>query len=611
MQNLIKNNLNKVVLWSLAILAIVLLALAMYIPSANAHVDPVGCTSTGAAISLSVYRADGVTPVSGSGTVSDGEVLKYQATLSWAGGTNCAFEGGTWNLTTPDGVVTNLGAVPQIGGSGVSSITSALVTYTVTHANEVASGGLQRITATTAYTGGNAHDSANDTVGVVSASTGITRTVVHADLHITKTDDVDPIMSGNTLTYTITATNAGDATANSVVVTDTFPTGFTATTVTPSQGSCSSNSPLSCELGSLTSGGSATVTVVGTVSGCSALSNTANVTTTSTEMHGTNPGNTDNSATQTTQVTCGGNIIVDKVTVPSGDTQSFTFVTTGTGYTGFSLTDAGAPNNQSLSAGTYSVSENSVSGWVQTSATCTDGTTTMSPTSITLASGATVTCTFTNTKNGTLIVDKVTNPTGDTTSFSISATGSGTITGGGAGTVTDATNKSYTVAPGTYSVTETVPSGWTQDSNTCSNVTVAAGETKTCTITNTKAPVAGQYCSPGYWKQAQHFDSWMTYSPTDKFSAVFGETITINWSAGGKPAPVTDPTLLQALQANGGGINQLARATVDALLNASALTSGFTPAQVISMFGAAYPGSSTDYSNLAAQFTTAENCPLN
>ena len=51
----------------------------------------------------------------------------------------------------------------------------------------------------------------------------------------------------------------------------------------------------------------------------------------------------------------------------------------------------------------------------------------------------------------------------------------GTITGGGAGSVTDATDKVYEVTPGTYSVAETVPAGWDKTGDTCQNVVVAAG----------------------------------------------------------------------------------------------------------------------------------------
>ena len=120
-----------------------------------------------------------------------------------------------------------------------------------------------------------------------------------------------------------------------------------------------------------------------------------------------------------------------------------------------------------------------------------------------------------------------------------------------------------------------------------------------------------EYCSPGYWKQSQHFGSWIGYSPSQTFSSVFGETITIMWSDKGKPAPVTDPTLLQALQANGGEINMLARATVGALLNSTSLDSGFTSAEVISIFQEAYnTNTNSAFQETAAMFTLDEECPL-
>jgi len=113
---------------------------------------------------------------------------------------------------------------------------------------------------------------------------------------------------------------------------------------------------------------------------------------------------------------------------------------------------------------------------------------------ITLAAGENKTCMITNDDvaqeptTGHLIVDKVTQPSGNTRVFDITATGTGAITGGGAGTTTDAVNKQYEVMPGTYSVEETVPSGWMQVTNTCTDVVVAAGETETCVITNAKLP---------------------------------------------------------------------------------------------------------------------------
>jgi len=83
--------------------------------------------------------------------------------------------------------------------------------------------------------------------------------------------------------------------------------------------------------------------------------------------------------------------------------------------------------------------------------------------------------------------------------------------------------------------------------------------------------VIPQGCTPGYWKNnAAKWGavSWgpTGYSPDDLFSDVFGVVITVR--SGGK-STIEDPTLLEALQANGGGVNALARHAVAALLNAA------------------------------------------
>ena len=72
---------------------------------------------------------------------------------------------------------------------------------------------------------------------------------------------------------------------------------------------------------------------------------------------------------------------------------------------------------------------------------------------------------------------------------------------------------------------------------------------------------------PGFWKQAKHFRYWNIYTPDMKWSEVFGESITIRWHKKGKPFQIEDPTLLQALQAKGGGVNEMARHAVAELLN--------------------------------------------
>ena len=183
-----------------------------------------------------------------------------------------------------------------------------------------------------------------------------------------------------------------------------------------------------------------------------------------------------------------GRILVDKVTDPVGSVQSFSF--TPSWGADFSLTDA-APVNDSgfLSAssvsGSYSVSETAVAGWDQTSATCSgDGNT---PAAINLLPGETVTCTFTNTQQSRILVDKVTDPFGSTESFDF------TSSYGSPFSLTDADvpNDSGPLVPGQYSVAEAAKTGWDLTSATCSDgsapgaIDLAAGETVTCTFTNT------------------------------------------------------------------------------------------------------------------------------
>src|SRR6185436_17180767 len=82
------------------------LAAALFVSSpASAHNDPAGCFQTGPAITVSVFRANGTTGVVGS--VSQCETINYQARLAKSADNPqiCAFSGGTFKLTTPDGVV--------------------------------------------------------------------------------------------------------------------------------------------------------------------------------------------------------------------------------------------------------------------------------------------------------------------------------------------------------------------------------------------------------------------------------------------------------------------------------------------------------------------------
>jgi uncharacterized repeat protein (TIGR01451 family) len=194
-----------------------------------------------------------------------------------------------------------------------------------------------------------------------------------------------------------------------------------------------------------------------------------------------------------------GSLTIIKDATPN-DTQDFSFTTSNLTPSSFILDDdngvVGADNTHSntqtfnnLVPGSYSVTESATTGWDFSSIDCgnaTGVTITGAQVSVNLAAGQNVTCTYSNTKKGHLIVQKTTLPSGDSTTFDITASGSGTITGGGTGTVSDSTDKNYEVTPGTYSVAETAKSGWSKTGDTCQNVDVAAGQTVYCLLTNTK-----------------------------------------------------------------------------------------------------------------------------
>ena len=187
-----------------------------------------------------------------------------------------------------------------------------------------------------------------------------------------------------------------------------------------------------------------------------------------------------------------GTIIVDKVTDPSADPASFDFTLQGgpdSVSQTFSLTDQATPHDSgALKPGTYSVAETPLAGWDLTGATCSDGST---PNAIDLAPGETVTCTFTNTKRGTIIVEKQTSPDGASGQFTFTGDAAGTISDGGQIVVSN-------LKPGTYTSTEAAPgSDWDlgaivcNDANSSGDVTtrtatfrLEAGETVTCVFTN-------------------------------------------------------------------------------------------------------------------------------
>ncbi|MFL5885040.1 MAG: choice-of-anchor Q domain-containing protein [Thermoleophilaceae bacterium] len=135
-----------------------------------------------------------------------------------------------------------------------------------------------------------------------------------ADLAITKSGPAQ-VTTGGSISYTLHVTNNGPDKLLAVHVHDALPGGTTFVSASPSQGTC--NGGVDCDLGSIASGGSATITVVVTApGGATTLTNTATVSGAPTEVDGSN-----NSASVQTQVVAPGTAPLIQVPGPGPNVQ--------------------------------------------------------------------------------------------------------------------------------------------------------------------------------------------------------------------------------------------------------------------------------------------------
>lgn len=110
-------------------------------------------------------------------------------------------------------------------------------------------------------------DDSNGDAGNISGGWALTITTVNpvtsvADLDVAISDAPDPVFVGNALVYTITVTNRGQIDAVGVTVSDTLPAGLAYVSSTASAGSVGANNSLvTANIGSLSPGGGAVITV--------------------------------------------------------------------------------------------------------------------------------------------------------------------------------------------------------------------------------------------------------------------------------------------------------------------------------------------------------------
>lgn len=200
------------------------------------------------------------------------------------------------------------------------------------------------------------------------------------------------------------------------------------------------------------------------------------------------------------QVSNCGQLKVVKVTDPSPDPTNSSFgfqlddgalQNTGIPKT-FSLVNGGSDSETVFAGSSYSVDENTIpSGWDFVTASCDNGSGTLSGsklTDISVAIDTLTTCTFTNQARGTIIIKKITDDQKGSFVFTSSTLSPSpfTLTTTAANTAVSQTFSN--LSPGSFDAAETVPSGWTLVSSACDNgdspasISLGPGETITCTF---------------------------------------------------------------------------------------------------------------------------------
>jgi hypothetical protein len=147
------------------------------------------------------------------------------------------------------------------------------------------------------------------------------------------------------------------------------------------------------------------------------------------------------------------------------------------------------------------------------------------------------------------------------------------------------------------------------DSSTTSSS--SSTSTSASTTTSTTTPPGQEGCTPGFWKQPQHLDAWVGFSPSQTLESVFDVPDAFG---------LDDVTLLAALDFEGGpttadAAEVLLRQAVAALLNAASPDVDYplTVAEIIAQVNAALAsGDRATILALAEELDTFNNlfCPL-
>ncbi|MBW4679707.1 MAG: DUF11 domain-containing protein [Microcoleus vaginatus WJT46-NPBG5] len=242
----------------------------------------------------------------------------------------CAITAGTGACGTANGTGNAINTTVNLNSG-------ATATYTVTGTVSATATGTLTNTATVRRPNDTADPVDNDGSGTNNTTESATDTTTigppSADLAIAKTDNQTSTSAGSAIAYTITVTNNGTSTVNSVTVTDPIPAGITNPTYTPSTGTYDPATGTWTGL-TLATGQSITLTINATVAANATgpLTNTATV---APPAGVTDPNNTNNQSQDTTEIIPPADLAVTKtVDNPNptvGQNINYTVTLTNTG----------------------------------------------------------------------------------------------------------------------------------------------------------------------------------------------------------------------------------------------------------------------------------------
>ncbi|HEX3820228.1 MAG TPA: C25 family cysteine peptidase [Candidatus Sulfotelmatobacter sp.] len=366
--------------------------------------------------------------------VAAGSDITYTQTITNNGPANCST--GTFKEATPANTTfISVGAVTAGGGTWNCPNSAPVSCTNIT----VAPGSTGTITAVYKVNAGVAAGTIISDTDIGASATRDSNTLdnsatvniavasgTQADVSVTNSASPNPVTAGSNITYTQTVTNAGPATANAPLLSETLPVNTTAVSLTGPAGWSCVLATLKCTDTTTMAAGSASfsfvVKVNTNVAVGTTITDTASVASTTSD-----PNSGNNSATASVQVGNTANLSITNtpgpVPVEAGNDITYTQLVSNAGPSdaaNVSLVDT-------LPANTTAVSLTGPAGWVCTLATltCTDSS---------LASGGSGTITFTvkvnaGTASGTAInqTATVTTTTTDSNSANNTATASDVV----------------------------------------------------------------------------------------------------------------------------------------------------------------------------------------